>query len=182
MNEPWKHAKDYMIYDGQIYVDRSGLWGNWEWERSFFWGSEGSRIVVIDLELWSYCSESHFFSFVVLGIKLSDTCCTHACLSAFLKGRIVYVLLIALCILHNGHSFEYSNHHCHFLGLEHDREQQVVQEWVSKCWNSDLKLWVNWMYPVSTIGFKILPDELIINTQTARNVNQSGSSSWSVAE
>lgn len=38
------------------------------------------------------------------------------------------------------------------------------------------------MYPVSTIGFKILPDDLIINTQAARNVDELGSSSWSVVE
>lgn len=25
-------------------------------------------------------------------------------------------------------TLEYSNYHCHFLSLEHDREQQVVQE------------------------------------------------------
>lgn len=100
--------------------------GNWAWDRSFLGGSEKilkfccDRLTALIILYWQPLY--FFFSFVVLGIKLSHICCTP----------------------------------CIFFCLPH------------------LKLWVNWMYPVGTIGFKILPDDLVINTQRARNVNEIG--------
>lgn len=142
--------------------------GNWEWDRSFLGGSEKilkfccDRLTALIILYWQPLY--FFFSFVVLGIKLSHICCT-PCIFFCLPQRQNCVCF--------AHTLEYSNYHCRFLGLEHD-SQQVVQKRVPKCWNSHLKLWVNWMYPVGTIGFKILPDDLIINTQRARNVNEIG--------
>lgn len=120
---------------------------------------------MIDLQLWSYCINHCIFFFLLWcwESNLATYAVPPAFFSAFLKGRIVYVLLILLNTVTTI---------VVFWAWSMIESQQVVQKRVPKCWNSHLKLWVNWMYPVGTIGFKILPDDLIINTQRARNVSE----------
>ena len=61
-----------MIYGGQIYMDRVGLWGplgngigvSFEAVKRFY------NFIVIDSQFQFYCTENHCFcTFVVLGIK-----------------------------------------------------------------------------------------------------------------
>ena len=103
-----------MIYGGQIYMDRVGLWGplgngigvSFEAVKRFY------NFIVIDSQFQFYCTENHCFVPLWCWESNSVIYILHPFPSVFLKGRIVCCSCMTLCTSHAGcfQSFGYINY------------------------------------------------------------------------